>query len=122
MSRLLRFSTSAELVCVPAEAVVYITADGNYSSIFTIDGEAHVLTIQLGQIEKRIAEMVDASDCSFIRIGKSLIINREYITFINVPRQRLVLSDCKTFRHELSASREALKALKEFIEKEATNE
>lgn len=111
------FFTSTELLRVPADAVVFITADGNYSAIKMADGSDYVLTLQLGQIEKRIAEMVDSDDNRFIRIGKSLIVNREFITFINPSRQKLILSDGRTFRHDLSASREALKALKELIEK-----
>lgn len=119
MSQSLLFSTSTELICVPSDAVVFIAADGNYSAITTADRENYVLTMQLGQIEKRISERIDATDNRFIRIGKSLIVNREFISFINVNRQKLVLSDCRTFRQEVSASREALKALKEFLEKEA---
>lgn len=79
----------------------------------------YVLTMQLGQIELRISEMIDASDNRFVRIGKSLIVNSDYITFINHTRQKLILSDCRTFRSDISASREALKTLKDFIEKEA---
>ena len=100
------------------QAVVFITADGNYSAITMADGGDYVLTLQLGQIEKRISAMVDNGDNRFIRIGKSLIVNREFITFINPARQKLTLSDGRTFRHDVSASREALKALKELIEKE----
>ncbi|MCM1449869.1 MAG: LytTR family transcriptional regulator [Clostridiales bacterium] len=119
MGKELLFFTSTELIRVPADAVVSITADGNYSTIKMADGSCYVLTLQLGQIEKRISEMVDDGDDRFIRIGKSLIINRQFITFINPYRQKLTLSDSRTFRHEVSASREALKALKELIEKEA---
>lgn len=118
MKKDLLFSTTSELIRVPADDVVFITADGNYSSITTADGSEYVLTLQLGQIEKRIAERIEGNDNRFIRIGKSLIVNREYITFINPSRQKLILSDCRTFRHEVSASREALKALKEYMEKE----
>lgn len=82
------------------------------------DGGEYVLTQQLGQMEKRIAEMVEEGDNRFIRIGKSLIVNNEYITFLNPSRQKIILSDGKTFRYELSASREALKALKELLERE----
>lgn len=117
MRKDLLFFTSTELLRVPADAVVCITADGNYSAIKMADGSDYVLTLQLGQIEKRIAEMVDSDDNRFIRIGKSLIVNREFITFINPSRQKLTLSDGRTFRQEVSASREALKALKELIEK-----
>ncbi len=117
MERLV-FATSTEVLRVPADAVVFVSADGNYSALTTADGEDFVLTMQLGQIEKRLAEMLDGNDNRFIRIGKSLIVNREYITFINPSRQKLLLSDCRTFRREVSASKDALKALKDYVEKE----
>lgn len=117
MGRLV-FATSTEVLRVPADAVVFVSADGNYSAFTTADGEDFVLTMQLGQIEKRLAEMLDGNDNRFIRIGKSLIFNREYITFINPSRQKLLLSDCRTFRREVSASKDALKALKDYVEKE----
>ena len=101
------------------ELTLFITADGNYSVITMADGGNFVLTLQLGQIERRIAEMLDQDDNRFIRIGKSLIVNRDFIAFINPPRQKMILSDGRTFRHDLTASREALKALKELLEKEA---
>ena len=119
MNTYLSFSTSTELVRLPSDAVAFVTADGNYSAITTADGEEYVLTMQLCQIERRIAEMVESNDHRFVRIGKSLIINREYITLINPARQKLILSDCRAFRHEVTASREALKALKDYMEKEA---
>lgn len=113
------FATSTELLRVPSGAVVYITADGNYSALTTADGKNFVVTQQLGQIERRIAAMLESNDNRFIRIGKSLIVNRDFIAFINPLRQKLILSDCRTFRHEVTASKEALKALKELLEKES---
>lgn len=118
MEKRLVFATSTELVRVPSDTVVYITAEGNYSVITMADGGNFTLTLQLGQMERRIAEMLDKDDNRFIRIGKSLIVNREFIAFINPVKQRMVLSDCRTFRREVSASKEALKALKELLEKE----
>lgn len=117
MSRLV-FATSTEVLRVPADAVVYVTADGNYSALTTADGEDYVLTMQLGQIERRLVEVLNSEDNRFIRIGKSLIVNRDYITFINPTRQKLLLSDCRTFRREVSASKDALRALKDYVEKE----
>lgn len=120
MNKRLIFTTSAEIVRVPPESVVFITADGNYSAITMTDGENFVLTLQLGHIERRIAEMLDKEDHRFIRIGKSLIVNRDFIAFIHPVRQKMILSDCRSFRHEVSASKDALKALKELLEKEET--
>lgn len=112
------FTTSAEMVRLPSDCVVYVSADGNYSAVTTADGESYVLTLQLGQVERRIAEMLDKDDRRFIRIGKSLIVNRDFIAFIHPGRQKMTLSDGRTFRHEVTASKEALKALKEFLERE----
>ncbi len=116
--RRLVFTTSTEVLRVPADAVVFVSADGNYSALTTADGEDFVLTMQLGQIERRLAETLNDNDNRFIRIGKSLIVNRDYITFINPTRQKLLLSDCRTFRREVSASKDALRALKDYVEKE----
>ncbi|MCM1042087.1 MAG: LytTR family transcriptional regulator [Bacteroides sp.] len=119
MNERLIFNTSTELVRVLPASVVFISADGNYSAITMADGGEYVLTMQLGQIERHIAEMLKDTDTRFVRIGKSLIVNWEYISFIHPTRQKLVLSDGRTFRREVSASREALKALKGLIEMEA---
>lgn len=119
MGTKLIFSTSTELFRIPSDAMVFVLADGNYSTLTMADKNEFVLTLQLGQIEKQIHESIDNSDSGcFIRIGKSLIVNRNFISHINVSRQKLVLSDCRSFRHEVSASKEALKALKTLIERE----
>ena len=118
MGRKLLFCTNTELLRVDSDAMVYVKADGNYSSIIMADGAEYVITMQIGQIEKRIEDVVEKEN-QFIRIGRSLIINSEFTTLINPARSKVVLSDCKTFHHELSAPKEALKALKDYLEKEA---
>lgn len=95
MGRLV-FATSTEVLRVPADAVVFVSADGNYSALTTADGEDFVLTMQLGQIEKRLAEMLDGNDNRFIRIGKSLIVNREYIILLIRPGRNCF---CRTAAH-----------------------
>ena len=118
--RQLIIPTSIDLVRIAPERVVYIASDGNYSTLVQADGEMRMLSFQLGQIEKMIADQLGNEGNNFIRIGKSLIINRSYIYYINVPKQKLVLSDVASFSHTMSASKEALKLLKELIEKEIT--
>lgn len=78
-----------------------------------------MVSYQLGQIEKLISFQLGSEGAVFIRIGKSLIINRSYIYYINIPKQKLILSDVNTFNHTVTASKEALKQLKELLEKEA---
>ena len=118
--RQLIFPTSIDLVRIAPERIVYISSDGNYSTLVQADGEVRMLSFQLGQIEKMIADQLGSAGNRFIRIGKSLIINRSYIYYINVPKQKLVVSDVATFSHTMSASKEALKSLKDLMEKEIT--
>ena len=118
MKKQLVISTSIDLVRIVPEKIVYIASDGNYSTLVQTDNEVRMLSYQLGQIEKMISSQLGSEGNIFIRIGKSLIINSSYIYYINVPKQKLTLSDVASFNHSVTASKEALKQLKELLEKE----
>ena len=119
MKKQLLISTSVDLVRIAPDRIVYIAADGNYSTLVQADKEVRMLSFQLGQIEKIMQSQLGSDGNMFIRIGKSLIINRSFISYINIPRQKLTLSDVATFSHTVTASKEALRELKELIEREA---
>ena len=121
MSDILTLTNANELIRIPAEGLAYIESEGNYSDIFTCDGEKRTVTVQLGILEEMIHRQFQRPD-EFARIGKSLIVNLKLIHYINPAKRQLILSDCRTFRFELDASREALKKLKEYFEKERNNE
>ena len=54
----------------------------------------------------------------FVRIGNSLIINSSFIYYTMIEKQKLTLSDVERFDYSVTATKEALKQLKELIEKE----
>lgn len=118
MGNFLMISTSVDLVRIAYNRIVYIAADGNYSNIVQANGETVLVTFQLGQIEKMIASQIGRESNVFIRIGKSLIVNRDFINYIHVTKQQLVLSDSLMVKHSVSTSRDALKQLKKVIENE----
>ena len=99
------------------DKIVYILADGNYSEFYQVDKNKNVLVLQLGKVEEEIDQQLGAEASAFIRIGKSYIINRNYIYHIKVQKKELVLSDMATFSYTLSPSKEALRSLKEHIDK-----
>lgn len=121
MSDILTLPNANELFRIPAESLAYISSEGNYSDIYTRDGEKRTVTLQLGFLEELIHQQFKKPD-DFARIGKSLIVNLELIYYINPAKKQLVLSDCRTFKFNLEASKEALKKLKEYFEKERNNE
>jgi len=117
MLKHLVISNSNELVRVTPDRIVYITSDGNYSSLVLSGNIERVFSINLGAIQKILETQLKDESQQFIRIGKSLIINYNYIYLINIGKQQLILSD-RQFQqsYELTASRDALKQLKTVIE------
>lgn len=109
-------SRGTELLRIPADSLMYITSEGNYSTAMTRDGRKRLISLQLGQIEDIIGDQLSDKRENFLRLGRSLIINMTYIHFIDVAKQQLVISDCTGFYAELSASREVLIKLKSYVE------
>lgn len=113
----LYFNTRDELVKVKLDRVAYFESDSNYCRVVFINGVTATLLTSLVNIENLLSERFESdSAATFIRIGKRYIVNRRYIFQINIPRQRLILSDLTSpTPHELAISREALKKLKQYL-------
>ena len=116
MRRYIIISRGTELLRIPADSLMFVSSDGNYSNITTEDGRTKLVTIQLGQIEDILQEQLSDAESNFLRLGRSLIINTNYIYFIDISKQELILSNCKGSYHVLSASREVLIKLKAYME------
>lgn len=107
------FNTRDEMVKVRLERVAYFEADSNYCHVIFINGAKATLLTSLVNIEDLLTERFKGESPMFIRIGKRYIVNRQYIFQINIPRQRLLLTDYITPGiMEISISKEALKNLK----------
>lgn len=109
-------SKGTELHRFPLDALVCIEADGNYSYATTLDGKKTLICLQLGQIEVLMSQQLGEDFTNFLRIGRGLIINTEYIYHIDISKKLLIMSDCRHLKIELSASREVLIKLKLFLE------
>ena len=122
-SKGLIISNSNELVRLKPERVVYVESDGNYSTMVLHDKTEHVFTMNLAHCQELIERQLGKEAETFIRIGKQLIINREYIFKINVNKQTLVMSDMALNQaFTLQASKEALKQLKAYMESKVGKE
>lgn len=109
-------SKGTELLRIPAHRLVYISADGNYSEVVTQDNRKRIVSFQLGQIEDMIGNQLGDEGSNFIRLGRGLIINLDFVYWVDVTKQELILSDCASCHYELSASREVLIKLKAYID------
>ena len=97
------------------EQVVCIEADGNYSNLYLTNGNSYLLSFQLGQVESIIKEQLSYSSYSFVRVGKSLIVNVDEVLCVNITKQTLEMSTTTAEKLLFSASREALKKLMAFM-------
>lgn len=108
------FNTRDEMIKVKLERVAYFEADSNYCHVIFINGAKATLLTSLINIEKLLSERFKGDSPMFIRIGKRFIVNNQYIFQINIPRQKLILTDyVSSSIHEISISKEALKNLKQ---------
>lgn len=113
----LRISTSTELVRVATDEIVYVRADGNYSDLVLTNGKSRKMTFQLHFFDGVFQQL---QDNLFVRVGRSLIVNKRYIHVINLTEQTLTFSGQQINGdiRPVNVSREALKQLKELLENE----
>lgn len=114
----LRISTSSMLVRVATDEIVFVRADGNYSDLVLTNGKTRNMPFQLHYFEDAFQKL---NTNMFVRVGRSLIVNKRYIYIINLTDGILIFSG-QNIKAELSpirVSREALKALKEQLQQEA---
>ena len=116
LEKIIVISKGTELLRIPASRLVYISADGNYSEVVTQDNRKRIVSYQLGQIEDMIGDQLGDEGSNFIRLGRGLIINLDFVYWVDVTKQVLILSDCAGCYHELTASREVLIKLKAYID------
>ena len=116
MDKFIVISKGTELLRIPASRLVFISADGNYSNVYTQDGHSQMVSFQLGQLEDLIGDLLGDEGSHFIRLGRGYIINMHFVHLIVITKKRLVLSDCAGFYQELEPSREVLIKLKAYIE------
>ncbi len=115
MTEWLRIATSVEVVRLLPKEIVYVEADGNYCDIHLFNGSTYTLTQQMHVFEKIFETL---KNNPFVRVGKSLIVNRNYISRVSKSDNTIAMMGMGLkgeFRAK--ASRDAIKFLKEDIEK-----
>ena len=112
----LRISTKAELVRVLTDDIVFVHADGNYSDVLLYNGKKHTMTFQLHFFDESFQRL---KNNFFVRVGRSLIVNKNYIYLINLTDQNIILTGGKLAdEYIVRASKDALKELKAKLEEE----
>ncbi|MBQ4278165.1 MAG: LytTR family transcriptional regulator DNA-binding domain-containing protein [Bacteroidaceae bacterium] len=104
-----------ELLRLDISQIVYFQADGNYTNIILANKLKCVVCMNLSQMQNMLSAQLKEKASNFARIGKSYIINMNYICAIQILKQSLILSDQRTFAFSLAISKEALKTLRSIL-------
>lgn len=111
----LYFNTRDELNRIDVEKIVYFEADGNYTDIVMVNKLRAAICMNLGEMERTLAQQLTSQDNTFMRIGKRFIINMRYIYQINVLKQQMILSDYDHFAFQITISKDALRKVKDLM-------
>ncbi len=133
-----RIRTSSLLMRVAVDEIVYVKADGNYCDLVLINGRSRKMTFQLHHFEDNF-KLLKCADM-FIRVGRSLIVNRQYVQVVDLIDQTITFGgkhltrefrtdNPRTYRPDrneevsigrdiymVRVSRDALKQLKDLLE------
>jgi two-component system LytT family response regulator len=104
--KILKFRNFSGVILLKPEDIVFVKADGNYAQIALANGDTEEIFERLGEIEKALPQDL------FIRTGRSLIINRQYIRRINT-RKSLIQVSTPNVSHNLEVPEKALRQIKE---------
>ena len=105
------------MVRVRTSEIVYVSADGNYSDLMLTNGRSRKMTFQLHYFEDTFKKL---QNNTFVRVGRSLIVNKRYIFVVNLTEQMLLFTG-QTLNTEIKpvkVSREALKQLMDILLRE----
>ncbi len=94
---------------MPTDDIAYIEASGNYCDVHLFNGETVTMTFQLHYFVEVLGML---QQNFFLRVGKSLIVNKNFVYAINITNQELKLMDYRAHHSfRLRASKKALKEL-----------
>ncbi len=112
--RTILFTTRDELLRLRASTIVAFRADCNYTQIIVANGSKYTVCMNLLVMENALAAQLGTDAQRFMRIGKSTIINLDFLQHISVPRRRIILSNGTGQNFAVPLSLEAVKRLKSF--------
>lgn len=101
--KLLKFKSYNGLFLLRPDDIVYVEADRDYACMFFASGAKEEVFERLGEIEKKLPAE------TFLRTGKSIIINRKYVRKITDTALQLATSAAS---YQVEISKDAIRLLK----------
>lgn len=107
-----------ELSIIDLNKIVYFQACGNYTKLYYSNGVETLISVGLSKCGELVSTATPpGAKTSFYRLGRSLIINQQYLHHINVLHQRLILMGEGSNTFTIEVPKAILKAYKSLLYK-----
>lgn len=94
--KILVFKGVTGVVFIDPADILYINADGNYSTFHLVNGRSETVTALLGAVEKHLGK-------NFFRSGRSCIINTSFLSRIDTRQQQCIfIREGREYRCDIS--------------------
>ncbi len=92
----LRFNTKSGYIMLNPLNIIYFEAEGNYTEVYVSSGKRECICQQIGKINEQLNH-------SFVRISRSVIINREFIgSFDRKSKKVKLINDLEELEFKVS--------------------
>ena len=106
-------NTRQELRLIELSDVVYLTAYGNYTDFHFADGRERSELSCISDFERTISRLYADVDSPFVRVGRSMLVNTDYVTAVSIKLQQLTLTRCVP--STISLSKQQARELKQWM-------
>lgn len=107
---IIQLADGHNLWCLNLEDLVYAESDRNYTDFHLINGNTKTIIISLKKVIEEIDNVFSHDVLNFKRVGRSYLINLNYINYIDRKNKNIIL--CNNEKTELHCSDEALRELR----------
>ena len=109
-------SSRDELLIIDLEKVAFFSANGNYTELTYMSGQKIMMSLGLSKVEDLIRKSLPKDmQSTFVKLGRSIIINEKYLTHISTLKQKVILSDGGELSYNIAIPKQLLKKYKELI-------
>ena len=110
----LYFNTRDELTCIDINLVAAVQADGNYSKVIYVTKKEIILTHGISKVEEAL-KMCNDSRNTFIRLGRSVLINHAFLQKIDLQKSILILGDSSKNEIRINLPKQVIKTYRDAI-------
>lgn len=110
----LYFNTRDELTCIDINLVAAVQADGNYSKVIYVTQKEIILTHGISKVEEAL-KMCNDSRNTFIRLGRSVLINHAFLQKIDLQKSTLILGDSSKNEIRINLPKQVIKTYRDAI-------